>query len=556
MQLTGAEIICECLIEQGVDTVFGYPGGAALNTYDALYKYSDKIRHILTAHEQGAAHAADGYARATGKVGVCMTTSGPGATNTVTGIATANIDSIPMVVITGNVTTGLLGRDSFQEVDIVDIVKPITKGSYLVRRIEDLAPAIRTAFALAMDGRKGPVLIDVPKDITAQLTDFKPLTPPEKLHTDLSGVEDITKAVELINKAKYPIIYAGGGIISADASEQLIEFAEKIDAPVCCSLMGLGCIPASHRLNMGNLGMHGGYETGMATEKCDLIIACGARFSDRVAGNPKKFGSQAKIIQIDIDEGEIDKNVQTDRHIIGDVKDVLTILNKYVEKKSHTQWLVQLEIWKQEKKVPKDNHPGYVSPQDLLIALNRLKDDDDIIATDVGQHQMWVAQYSEIEDPRTLLTSGGMGTMGFGLGAAIGAQCAFPNKKVFLVTGDGSFHMHLNELVTLKSYNLPVIVLVMNNQVLGMVRQWQKLFYGSRFSQTDPKRATDFVKLAEAFGIVGMRIEKAEEIRDVINDAIDLNGPVVIDVRISPDANVLPMIPPGKTVNEIVTEMD
>ena len=556
MQLTGAEIICECLIEQGGDTVFGYPGGAALNTYDALYKYSDKIRHILTAHEQGAAHAADGYARATGKVGVCMTTSGPGATNTVTGIATANIDSIPMVVITGNVTTGLLGRDSFQEVDIVDIVKPITKGSYLVRRIEDLAPAIRTAFALAMDGRKGPVLIDVPKDITAQLTDFKPLTPPEKRPADLSGVEDITKAVELINKAKYPIIYAGGGIISADASEQLIEFAEKIDAPVCCSLMGLGCIPASHRLNMGNLGMHGGYETGMATEKCDLIIACGARFSDRVAGNPKKFGSQAKIIQIDIDEGEIDKNVQTDRHIIGDVKDVLTILNKYVEKKSHTQWLVQLEIWKQEKKVPKDNHPGYVSPQDLLIALNRLKDDDDIIATDVGQHQMWVAQYSEIEDPRTLLTSGGMGTMGFGLGAAIGAQCAFPNKKVFLVTGDGSFHMNLNELVTLKSYNLPVIVLVMNNQVLGMVRQWQKLFYGSRFSQTDPKRATDFVKLAEAFGIVGMRIEKAEEIRDVINDAIDLNGPVVIDVRISPDANVLPMIPPGKTVNEIVTEMD
>ena len=556
MQLTGAEIICECLIEQGVDTVFGYPGGAALNTYDALYKYSDKITHILTAHEQGAAHAADGYARATGKVGVCMTTSGPGATNTVTGIATANIDSIPMVIITGNVTTGLLGRDSFQEVDIVDIVKPITKGSYLVRRIEDLAPAIRTAFALAMDGRKGPVLIDVPKDITAQLTDYKPLTPPEKLSTDLSGVEDITKAVELINKAKYPLIYAGGGIISADASAELIEFAEKIDAPVCCSLMGLGCIPSTHRLNMGNIGMHGGYETGMATDKCDLIIALGARFSDRVAGNPKKFGSQAKIIQVDIDEGEIDKNVQTDRHIIGDVKDVLTILNKHVEKQSHTQWLVQLEIWKQERKTPKDNHPGYVSPQDILLMLNKLKDADDIIATDVGQHQMWVAQYSEIEDPRTLLTSGGMGTMGFGLGASIGAQVACPNKKVFLVTGDGSFHMNLNELVTLKSYNLPVIVLVMNNQVLGMVRQWQKLFYGSRFSQTDPKRMTDFVKLAEAFGIVGMRIEKEEEIRDVIDKAIGLNGPVVIDCRISPDANVLPMIPPGKTVNEIVTEMD
>lgn len=555
MQLTGAEIICECLIEQGVDTVFGYPGGAALNTYDALYKYSDKIKHILTAHEQGAAHAADGYARATGKVGVCMTTSGPGATNTVTGIATANIDSIPMVVITGNVNTDLLGKDSFQEVDIVEIVKPIVKGSYLVRRIEDLAPAIRTAFALANDGRKGPVLIDVPKDITAAMTDFKFLNPPAKLEGEGPNVDDITKAVEVINNAKFPIIYAGGGIISANASEELLAFAEKIDAPVCCSLMGLGAIPASHRLNMGNLGMHGTFATGMATENCDLIIACGARFSDRVAGNPKKFGNQAKIIQIDIDENEIDKNVQTDNHIVGDVKDVLRILNNHVEKQNHTQWLVQLEIWKGEHVAQREKLGDYMSALDVLIALNKKKRPGDIIATDVGQHQMWVAQYGEIEEPRTLLTSGGMGTMGFGMGAAIGAQCGCPNKRVFLVTGDGSFHMNLNELVTLKSYNLPVIVLVFNNRVLGMVRQWQKLFYENRFSQTDPKRATDFVKVAEAFGIPGFRLDKAEDVEEIFDKAMGLGGPAVIDCVISPDANVLPMIPPGKTVNEIVTEM-
>ncbi len=555
MQLTGAEIICECLIEQGVDTVFGYPGGAALNTYDALYKYSDKINHILTAHEQGAAHAADGYARATGKVGVCMTTSGPGATNTVTGIATANIDSIPMVIITGNVNVGLLGRDSFQEVDIVDIVKPITKGSYLVKRIEDLAPAIRTAFAMAMDGRKGPVLIDVPKDITAQMTDFKSMIPAQRKKKEVDNAEKISQAVELINKAKYPIIYAGGGVISADASDELLEFAEKIDAPVCCSLMGLGAIPATHRLNMGNLGMHGTYATGMATEKCDLIIAIGARFSDRVAGNPKKFGEQANIIHIDIDENEIDKNVHTDTHIVGDTKDVLEILNNHVEQQNHTQWLVQLEIWKGEHVAHREKLGDYMSALDVLLKINDVKAPEDIIATDVGQHQMWVAQYSEIERPRTLLTSGGMGTMGFGMGAALGAQCGFPRKRVFLVTGDGSFHMNLNELVTLKSYNLPVIVVVFNNGVLGMVRQWQKLFYGNRFSQTDPKRATDFVKLAESFGIPGFRLDKAEDVDEVFEKAMGLGGPAVIDCIISPDANVLPMIPPGKTVKDIVTEM-
>ncbi|MGN1138650.1 MAG: biosynthetic-type acetolactate synthase large subunit, partial [Ruminococcus sp.] len=543
MQLTGADIICECLIEQGVDTVFGYPGGAALNTYDALYKYSDKINHILTAHEQGASHAADGYARATGKVGVCITTSGPGATNTVTGIATANIDSIPMVVITGNVNVDLLGRDSFQEVDIVDIVKPITKGSYLVKNINELAPAIRSAFELAQSGRKGPVLIDVPKDITAQVTEFTPIAPKETEKIEVKTAESVAKAVEMINNAKFPLIYAGGGIISSNASEKFIEFAEKVDAPVCCSLMGLGCIPASHRLNMGNIGMHGGYEAGMATEKCDLIITCGARFSDRVAGDPEKFGKQADIIHIDIDENEVNKNVTVSNSIIGDMADVLDILNKHVKQQEHTQWLVQMGIWKNEKKSAKNPHGDYVIPADVLDAVNQLKAPEDIIATDVGQHQMWVAQFSDIERPRTLLTSGGMGTMGYGMGAAIGAQVAFPRKRVFLITGDGSFHMNLNELVTMKSYNLPVIVLVMNNTVLGMVRQWQKLFYGSRFSHTDPHRATDFVKVAEAFGVAGMRIEKTEDIKPVIEKAMALNAPVVIDCKISPDANVLPMIP-------------
>jgi len=555
MKLTGADIICECLIEQGVDTVFGYPGGAALNTYDALYKYSDKINHVLTAHEQGASHAADGYARATGKCGVCITTSGPGATNTVTGIATANIDSVPMVIITGNVNKDLLGKDSFQEVNIVEIVKPIVKGSYLVSSVEELAPTLRHAFALAMDGRRGPVLVDIPKDITAQETEYTPYEPIALPTPEIKTVESVTEAVELINNAEFPMIYAGGGIISANASKEFIEFAEKIDAPVCCSLMGLGCIPSTHRLNMGNIGMHGGYQTGMATDKCDLIIACGARFSDRVAGDPEKFGSQAKIIQIDIDENEISKNVNVDNHIIGDMADVLRLLNQHVKQQDHTQWLIQMGIWSNERKAPKTLSADYVSPQDVIDAVNQLKAPDDIIATDVGQHQMWVAQFAEIEEPRRLLTSGGMGTMGFGMGAAMGAQCGFPDKRVFLFTGDGSFHMNLNELVTMKSYNLPIVVLVMNNTVLGMVRQWQKLFYGSRFSHTDPHRATDFVKLAEAFGVTGMSIEKTEDILPTIEKAIKLNGPVVINCKISPDANVLPMIPPGKTVNEIVTEM-
>lgn len=555
MKLTGAEIICECLLEQGVDTVFGYPGGAALNTYDALYKYSDKITHILTAHEQGASHAADGYARSTGKTGVVLTTSGPGATNIVTGIATANIDSIPIVAITANVTTDQLGRDSFQEVDIVDIAKPITKDSWLVETIEDLAPSIRRAFALAKNGRKGPVLIDIPKDITAQVTEYTPEPKARRELIEIRNPGSIRRVQELIRASKRPMIYAGGGIISANACGELQEFARLIDAPVCCSLMGLGTIPASDPLCIGNIGMHGGYETGMITAECDLMISCAARFSDRVAGDREKFGNQAKIVQLEIDDKEINKNVKVDEYILGDVRASLSALVIGLEQQSHPEWLSQIDVWKHKFDDVEPYGDEYPQAQDVIYAVNELKKPEDIIATDVGQHQMWVAQYAKIERERTLLTSGGMGTMGFGMGAAIGAQVAHPERRVFLFTGDGSFHMNLNELVTMKSYNLPVIVLVMNNRVLGMVRQWQKLFYGSRFSQTDPHRATDFVKLANAFGIEGMRITRDDEIMPTLKKAIALNAPVVIDVQISPDENVLPMIPPGKTVDDIVTEM-
>lgn len=555
MQLTGAEIICECLVEQGVDTVFGYPGGAALNTYDALYKYSDKINHILTAHEQGASHAADGYARATGKTGVVITTSGPGATNIVTGIATANIDSIPLVAITGNVTTDQLGRDSFQEVDIVDIVKPITKASFLVEKVEDLAPTLRKAFALAQEGRKGPVLVDVPKDVTANKAEFSPVEPPRPKIIKIQNPESIADVQELIKASSQPLIYAGGGIISANASEELVKFAELIDAPVCCSLMGLGCMPASHPLNMGNIGMHGGYETGMATGKCDLIIAVGARFSDRVAGDREKFGHQAKIVQLEIDKKEINKNVKVDKYVLGDVKEILTALTLGIDKQVHKEWIDIINEWKTKNAVKPSLGDGFFSAQDVFEAINEIKADTDIMATDVGQHQMWAAQYNNAEAPRTFISSGGMGTMGFGMGAAIGAQKAHPDKRVVLVTGDGSFHMNLNELATLKSYNLPVVVVIMNNSVLGMVRQWQKLFYGNRFSQTDPHRATDFVALANAFGIDGMRITSEDEVKPVLEQAFALNKPVVVECVISPDENVLPMIPPGKTVDDIITSM-
>lgn len=556
MQLTGAEIICECLLEQGVDTVFGYPGGAALNTYDALYEYSDKITHILTAHEQGAAHAADGYARSTGKVGVVFSTSGPGATNLVTGIATANIDSIPMVAICGNVSRDLLGRDAFQEVNISEVVKPITKASFLVMEMEDLAPTIRKAFEIAQSGRKGPVLIDVPKDITAMKSEY---TPKEKFvpNNEFKAQDDaIKEAQEILRNAKRPMIYAGGGIISANACDEFVKFAERIDAPVCCSLMALGCMPADHPLFVGNIGMHGGYETGMATDNADVIIACGARFSDRVAGDREKFGQQATIIQLDIDAHEIHKNVKVDNWVIGDLKDTLVKVVDGLEQKNNPTWIEQIMDWKKKITISDINKEGYCHPYQILDEMNKIKSREDIVATDVGQHQMWVAQRTDFFEPRTFLTSGGLGTMGFGMGAAIGASMGNMDKRVFLVTGDGSFHMNINELVTMKSYNIPVVVVVMNNSVLGMVRQWQKLFYGCRFSNTDPHRATDFVKVAQGYGIKGLRITKPEEIHNVLKKAYDMNEPVVVDCVISPDENVLPMIPPGKTVNEIVTSMD
>lgn len=556
MKLTGAQILAECLLEQGVDTVFGYPGGAVLNIYDALYQYSDRIRHILTAHEQGAAHAADGYARATGKTGVVIATSGPGATNLVTGIATAYMDSVPVVAITGNVATDLLGRDSFQEVDITGITMPVTKHNFIVKDVADLAPVVRKAFRIARSGRPGPVLIDIPKDITAALCEYEQAeladTKPAKPFSDA----DKDKALELILQSQKPLIYAGGGVISSEASEELIAFAERIHAPVCSSVMGLGGFPGNHPQYIGTIGMHGAYETGMATQQSDLILVAGARFSDRVAGDRKRFGENASIIHIDIDRAEIGKNVQVQCSIVGDLKDVLSSLTECIEQQNHDAWFKQIEAWRAEC-MPAPGTDGVTpDPAHILNVLRTLTGEDDRIVTDVGQHQMWTAQTYRFLKPRTFLTSGGLGTMGYGLGAAVGAQVACPNKRVVLVSGDGSFHMNCNELVTLASYELPIVIVLMNNSVLGMVRQWQKLFYGSRFSQTDPHRKTDFTALAKAYGIEGLCIEKESEVESTLKKAFTMNRPVLVDCRISPDANVLPMIPPGATVDKIITEMD
>ena len=557
MKLNGSEIIAECLLEQSVDTVFGYPGGAVLNIYDALYKYSDKITHILSSHEQGAAHAADGYARTTGKCGVVIATSGPGATNLVTGIATAYMDSVPLVAITGNVSNDLLARDSFQEVDICGITMPITKHNFIVKNVADLANVIRKAFKIAMSGRKGPVLIDIPKDVTGAVYDFEPLKPEAIKNPLLSEKADFNKVAEIIAQSKRPMIYMGGGVISSDSEKELLELAEKLDCPVATSIMGLGGFPASHRLFMGTIGMHGGYETGKATDNCDLIITVGARFSDRVAGDREKFGKNAKIIQLDIDKAEINKNVKIDASLIGDLKDTLRTLTETIGKADHSEWTAQVSEWGKNGEV-KETPPSddYAHPYHVIEAVRALTKDSDIIVTDVGQHQMWVSQKYRFEQPRTWCTSGGLGTMGYGLGAAIGSAVAHPDRRVVLFTGDGSFHMNLNELATVRSYNLPITVIVLNNTVLGMVRQWQKLFYGRRFSQTDPKRQTDFAKLAESFGIKGLRIHNDDDAESVLAEAFSSTEPVVIDCRISPDENVLPMIPPGKTVDEMITEME
>ncbi len=557
MQLNGSEIIAECLIEQGVDTVFGYPGGAVLNIYDALYKYSDRITHILSAHEQGASHAADGYARTTGKCGVVIATSGPGATNLVTGIATAYMDSIPMVAITGNVSNDLLARDSFQEVDICGITLPVTKHNFIVKNVKDLANVIRKAFRIAMSGRKGPVLIDIPKDVTGAVCEFTPEKPETVVNPLVSGAADFAEAAKAINASKRPMIYMGGGVVSADAEKQLLAFAEKIDCPVASSLMGLGGFPSSHRLFIGTIGMHGGYETGKATDNCDLIITVGARFSDRVAGDRNKFGKDATIIQLDIDKAEINKNVKIDHSLVGDLKDTLANLTEAVDETKHDEWNAQVSEWAKKSGVtetPKSEN--YAHPYHIIEAVNALASDDDIIVTDVGQHQMWVSQKYKFEKPRKWCTSGGLGTMGYGMGAAIGSAVANPGKRVVLFTGDGSFHMNLNELATVCSYDLPIMIVVLNNTVLGMVRQWQKLFYGRRFSQTDPHRKTDFAAVAEAFGVKGMRIMNDDDAEAVLAEAFSLKKPVVVDCRISPDENVLPMIPPGKTVDDMITEME
>ena len=555
MQLTGAEIVIECLKEQGVDTVFGYPGGTILNIYDELYKHSDEIHHVLTSHEQGASHAADGYARATGKVGVCLATSGPGATNLVTGIATAYMDSIPVVAITANVGTSLLGKDSFQEIDIAGVVMPITKHSMIVKDVTKLADTIRRAFTIAKSGRPGPVLVDITKDVTALKTEYTYKEPDEVLPY-ISEMRDcdLEQAVQLINEASKPFIFVGGGAVISGAHEELTKFAHTINAPVTDSLMGKGAFSGEDELYTGMLGMHGTKTSNLGVTKCDLLITVGARFSDRVTGNASKFAKNAKIIQIDVDAAEINKNVRVDCSIIGDVKEVLTELNKMIHPKNHDAWVAEIEEMK-EKYPLRYNPDGLTGPY-VIEELYRVTKGDAIVVTDVGQHQMWAAQYYKFKNPRTLLTSGGLGTMGYGLGAAIGAKMGRPEKIVVNVAGDGCFRMNMNEVATAARNNLPLIEIVINNHVLGMVRQWQTLFYGHRYSNTMLEDKVDFVKFAESMGAVGIRVTKKEEVGPAIEKAIALNTTVVIDCQIDCDDKVFPMVPAGAPIADVFDEDD
>ena len=555
MQLTGSEIIIECLKEQGVDTVFGYPGGTILNVYDALYKHSDEIHHVLTSHEQGASHAADGYARATGRVGVCMATSGPGATNLVTGIATAHMDSIPMVAITANVATGLLGRDSFQEVDIAGVVMPITKYSMIVKDIHDLAPAIRRAFTIAQSGRPGPVLVDVTKDVTAAVTEYTYQEPtPIAPYTAEMLESDLDQAAKLISEAEKPFIFVGGGAITSGAAEELRKFAHTINSPVTDSLMGKGAFSGEDELYTGMLGMHGTKTSNLGVTKCDLLITVGARFSDRVTGNTAKFAQNAKIIQIDVDAAEINKNIKVDCSIIGDVKEVLKELNKKIHPKNHDAWVKEVEDMKAKYPL-KYNQEGLTGPY-VIEELYRVTKGDAIVVTDVGQHQMWAAQYYKYKEPRTLLTSGGLGTMGYGLGAAIGAKFGRPDKVVVNIAGDGCFRMNMNEVATAARNNLPLVEIVINNHVLGMVRQWQTLFYDHRYSSTILDDKVDFVKFAESMGAVGIRVTKKEEVGPAIEKAIALNTTVVLDCQIDCDDKVFPMVPAGAPIEEVFDAED
>ncbi|EID85282.1 acetolactate synthase, large subunit, biosynthetic type [Treponema sp. JC4] len=570
MKLNGSQIVIECLIEQGVDTVFGYPGGAILNIYDELYKNEGRLTHILTAHEQGAAHAADGYARATGRVGVCMATSGPGATNLVTGIATAYMDSIPMVAITCNVGRSLLGKDSFQEIDITGVTMPITKHNFIVMDIKDLAQTIREAFAIAKTGRPGPVLIDIPKDITAAETDFEPLKNINDAEILSNGHENIRRvitvsdpdegelkaAVELINASERPIIYAGGGVKISGAEKELLEFAEKAQIPVSESLMARDCFPADNPLCTWMVGMHGTKASNMGVTESDLVIAIGARFSDRVYGNADKFANKAKILHIDIDPAEISKNIATYSSVIGDAKTVLAKLTPMIKKAEHKEWLAQIDAWKKEYPSCYDKNPANsINPKFICEEIARVAGPDTFITTEVGQHQMWTAQFYPFTKSRKFVTSGGLGTMGYGTGAAIGILCADKKNRVVHIAGDGSFRMNCNELATISHYNLPLVVVVENNNALGNVRMWQRLFYGKRFSQTTLDFGPDWVKLAEAYGIKGYRATNAKEFAKVFEEAFKSGKAAIIDARVDKDEMVLPMVPGGSAIYSMIMEL-
>lgn len=554
-KLTGAEIVIECLKEQGVDTVFGYPGGAILNIYDALYQHQNEITHILTSHEQGASHAADGYARATGKVGVCLATSGPGATNLVTGIATAYMDSVPVVAITCNVANSLLGKDSFQEIDITGVTMPITKYNFIVKDINKLAKVIRRAFVIAQSGRPGPVLVDITKDVTAATADYE-YQEPEKIEpqTDTIKEEDMERALEMIRKAQKPFIFVGGGAIISNASEELRVFAHKIQAPVADSLMGKGAFDGADELYTGMVGMHGTKTSNYGITEADLLVVVGARFSDRVIGNASKFAKNAKILQIDIDRAEINKNIKVDASIIGDAKTILRRLNTHLDPINHDEWIAHIERMKDM--YPLRYNKNVLTGPFIIQTVNEVTGGDAVIVTEVGQHQMWAAQYYKYRQPRTLLTSGGLGTMGYGLGASIGAKMGCKDKTVINIAGDGCFRMNMNEIATATRYNIPVIELIINNHVLGMVRQWQTLYYGKRYSQTVLSDSVDYVKIAEAMGAKAYRVTQKEELAPVLKEAISLNIHVVIDCQIGCDDKVFPMVSPGAPIADAFDDTD
>lgn len=554
MQLTGAEIVVECLKEQGVDTVFGYPGGTILNVYDALYKHSDEIRHILTSHEQGAAHAADGYARATGKVGVCLATSGPGATNLVTGIATAYMDSVPMVAITCNVNLPLLGKDSFQEVDIAGVTMPITKHGYIVKDVSILADTLRRAFSIARDGRPGPVLVDITKDVTANTCEYERKEPESAKKTGKYTREDIERASELIRASEKPYIYVGGGAVISGASREVRELSERIDAPVCDTLMGKGVMDGHSEYYTGMIGMHGTKASNFGVNSCDLLIALGARFSDRVVGNASRFASGAKVLHIDIDAAEINKNIRSDASVVGDLKEILQILNKELPKMEHPEWISHIKELKE--KYPLNYDPEGLSCPYVMEEIDRITGGSAIITTDVGQHQMWAAQYYKYSSPRTFLSSGGLGTMGYGLGACIGAKTGMPDKVCINIAGDGCFRMNMNELATASRYQIPIIQVVINNHVLGMVRQWQTLFYEKRYSQTVLSDSVDFCMVAKGLGCEAIRVTKKEEVADALKTAVSLKKPVVIECIIPEDDKVFPMVPAGAPISEAFDATD